>query len=918
MDGALLREGTAEMKRRADGSMASGQLDAPGPKVLKDEGLVYTILMCLSLAEARSMWHLRQVFFKVLKDKVVPLLALTERDWSIVRSFMDGAFQYNLEVVFTEAVLHSDYEGLRLLAERKFAFGSAKGDARLKPFVQEALSKGSVERLSLLRSLRYSLAEDLLECTARGGIAEQLLSEGSIYVDFLGSRNSFRFSMLDLATSAYAENQVDALCKHRASLYKVPFVLSSFLKAGAATNSFLRVDGCGYLLLLALAAESFNFVYLLIQEVVDLRAVLERYDQELVLMVNKAMGQRPGVLDLLHFCGFRLFQDQGQFDAPVLSCIQRQDFGTVERISKLGFDLHEFAARKQAELSSLLQSGLEDLCQCATGSADPNQAADGLWKTPEEGESREGPDGRPQTAVRRLVEIDRRVLELHFQSELFLRFADGLMSGKEFVQMRHIVEVHPHAFRAYFRENYKAMEDLLFDAFCRRQISLIVDLTSLRLPIVPFLERRQAQLDAVLLQSWFASKAWTELVMLRSEVRDFDFSAFFRRTREQIDRAVMDIIRDGYWLDLHKLGQLGFDFDQFFSRRFEEVSASVLQFMTMPHPHFVLLRELSALNFPWARFMEEHEACILASKDQEYMQFLISLGSFDVGSKVYRVVEQTCKLYHSMANTMFSSGSVEEADIEEISAGQVEVPAESPVIETPSSSAAGETLPEARVPAAVKATMVRARELARLACQKKIDAKKVMALLICRGMYCWNPLKADMEDCEGDGKDSARVWSQVESVLNFLDAKDEPAPGFQPTPTAAAAMAAAAVPVPAAAAMAAAAVPVPAVPAAPAAPAVPAAAAAPAPAPPGMLGQGPLWMPPVPLGQPQLQTLAQLQSLLQFQQIYQASPHQQQLMIQIVCLTQRAEEHVFDKKIEFFWHGLLDRVLPLDRDGAPD
>ena len=70
---------------------------------------------------------------------------------------------------------------------------------------------------------------------------------------------------------------------------------------------------------------------------------------------------------------------------------------------------------------------------------------------------------------------------------------------------------------------------------------------------------------------------------------------------------------------------------------------------------------------------------------------------------------------------------------------------------------------------------------------------------------------------------------------------------------------------------------------------------------------------------PQLQTLAQLQSLLQFQQIYQASPWQQQqaipsrgcyvrmwkndrllrqMVIQIVCLTQRAEEHVFDKKIE--------------------
>ena len=54
------------------------------------------------------------------------------------------------------------------------------------------------------------------------------------------------------------------------------------------------------------------------------------------------------------------------------------------------------------------------------------------------------------------------------------------------------------------------------------------------------------------------------------------------------------------------------------------------------------------------------------------------------------------------------------------------------------------------------------------------------------------------------------------------------------------------------------------------------------------------------------------------------------MVIQIVCLTQRAEEHVFDKKIEaahefwsffteaaspgqFFWRGILDSVLPLER-----
>ena len=87
-------------------------------------------------------------------------------------------------------------------------------------------------------------------------------------------------------------------------------MLSSFLKAGAATNNFLQVHSCGYLLLLALAAESFNFVYLLCHEAVRLSEVLERYHVELLRMVRKALGARPGVMDLLHFCGYRLPSQQ--------------------------------------------------------------------------------------------------------------------------------------------------------------------------------------------------------------------------------------------------------------------------------------------------------------------------------------------------------------------------------------------------------------------------------------------------------------------------------------------------------------------------------------------------------------------------------------------------------------------------------
>eukprot|EP00913_Durusdinium_trenchii_P022648 g21271.t1 len=526
-------------RRRLEGSMRAGPLETPGPKVLKDEGLVYTILMCLSLREARHLWRLRRTFFKVLKDKAVPLLALAERDWSVVRVFMDsGAFRYNLDSVFTEAVLDSDFEGLRMLAERTdgartipvwtpFLFidtifpssyfswnrslitifrlepsnlPSQVLDARFVLYcgcvaiiMQQALRKGYVDKLSLLRSLRYDLDQEVQLCLAKGGVAEQLLSEGSITVDFLGSRNSFRFSMLDRA--------IHSLCKHRIYLYKVPFVLSSFLKAGAATNAFLQVDSCGYLLLLALAAESFNFVYLLVQEAVNLQEVLARYSSELLQMVSKAMGARPG---------------------------------------------------------DLCESDVSD--EQTEGTSSTNMAG----------------------AIRSLAEIDRPVLELHFQSQVFLDYAGELMSNKEFVQMRHLVEVHPFAFKAYFEENYKAMEDFeTLDDGSSRQIALIVDLTSLHLPIAPFLESHQEELDTVLQQSWFASKAWTELVMLRLEVRAFDFASFFRRTSDHIDFAVIDIIKDGYWFDLHKLAQLDFDFDQFFDRRFAEVSSAVMQFMTM-------------------------------------------------------------------------------------------------------------------------------------------------------------------------------------------------------------------------------------------------------------------------------------------------------------------------------------------------
>ena len=58
----------------------------------------------------------------------------------------------------------------------------------------------------------------------------------------------------------------------------------------------------------------------------------------------------------------------------VLQCFE--DFGTVERISKLGFDLHEFAARKQAGMGALVR------IVAGNSSWNRRQKGFGLQKTP--------------------------------------------------------------------------------------------------------------------------------------------------------------------------------------------------------------------------------------------------------------------------------------------------------------------------------------------------------------------------------------------------------------------------------------------------------------------------------------------------------------------------------------------------------
>merc|ERR1712151_1234405 len=41
--------------------------------------------------------------------------------------------------------------------------------------------------------------------------------------------------------------------------------------------------------------------------------------------------------------------------------------------------------------------------------------------------------------------------------------------------------------------------------------------------------------------------------------------------------------------------------------------------------------------------------------------------------------------------------------------------------------------------------------------------------MICKGAYCWNPLKVNIEETP----DEKETWSDIERVLNFLESRDD-------------------------------------------------------------------------------------------------------------------------------------------------
>jgi len=711
-----------------------------------------------------------------------------------------------------------------------------------------------------------------------------------------------------------------------------------------------------------------------------LEAVFQLYHTQFLRMILKALEhQRPLVLDLLRLCGYRFSEEEDvmrQFDTPVLKCILNEDFSPIERLCRLGFSVRRFAERNQADFQAFVQSRLE---------ASPSASSGG-----------HRPGVHP--AIRRLAGLDRRALELHFRSQTFLQFVETLLAKKSFVILRQIVEVHQYAFDAYFMEHYAPLEAILVDAFMLRDTSLIVDLASLSFPMGPFFKRRQAELDSVLLNTWFPNKCWTDLGMLKTEVRQWSFPAFFDRNQWRSDDFVVSIIENGYWFDLHNLAQLSFDFPSFFDRRFNEVSTAVVNFITIPHPHFVLLRELSALSFPWGRFMQAHRKQIPRSKDHDFLQFVISLDGFELGSKVYDVVKQTTQLYHSMAASMFNvHGAAAQAHLsachgrctlgplaaggDEVSAGDLSTalgePAE-PCSPSSSSSSpapaqrqlraagvgaevAGEAATssegggtgccdgtcsfggssssragtgdrrvdtalldaalesgcgssaqsvrgssaargapaasgqaehqasevELRVTEAARLRM-RAKDLVRKAREKKLDLKKVLMLTVCKGAYCWNPLKVDTEDPQ-DGKEP-NVWAEIESVLNFLESQDDVVAAQSGSiyshllPHHVQALA---VGVPGGAAVTAGVVGVAG----------------------GAVAVPHLGVPaPVLAGHP---AGFSLPPPLHLSTGGAHGPSSQQLLFHVVCLAQRGEERAFVPKVELFWDGILDTVLPL-------
>merc|ERR1719265_3004160 len=205
-------------KPRRNDMVVTGGYELRG---LKDEGLIFSILKCLSLQEVRCLWNVQRRFFKVLDSKVIPLLALYERDWTIVSHFMQCStggseghprFEYNYDNVCIEAVLHQDYEGLMLLSRSCYNFHAVRRDPRIHRFAREALQEGSLEHLFVLRAIDFDYGEILADCIARGELANSLLANRSITVDFLGMRMAYQCSALEFASTDYVERQLSSLC----------------------------------------------------------------------------------------------------------------------------------------------------------------------------------------------------------------------------------------------------------------------------------------------------------------------------------------------------------------------------------------------------------------------------------------------------------------------------------------------------------------------------------------------------------------------------------------------------------------------------------------------------------------------------------------------------------------------------------
>eukprot|EP00445_Apocalathium_hangoei_P041908 CAMPEP_0203977148 /NCGR_PEP_ID=MMETSP0359-20131031/101470_1 /ASSEMBLY_ACC=CAM_ASM_000338 /TAXON_ID=268821 /ORGANISM="Scrippsiella Hangoei, Strain SHTV-5" /LENGTH=1084 /DNA_ID=CAMNT_0050915357 /DNA_START=57 /DNA_END=3308 /DNA_ORIENTATION=- len=1041
----------------SSGRTAQTLHDAAVVRVLKDEGLAFSILRCLSLAEARRLWDVHRLFLRVLDGRVVPVLALYERDWATVRRYMERAahsglegilereghprFEYNFDSVCVEALTHLDFEGLRLLSRRGYDFSAARGHPRLVEFARQALRSGSLKRVSALHSLDLACHEVLGEVMAAGEMSAEWQIDRCIAIDFLGSRLTYRTSALELVTRDFVQRQIESICKRRDDLSKVPFVLACFARAGFCLGGLMRGEGCsGYLLLLALASESFNFLYLLVKEAVHLHVIFATFPAQFQLLILRALDlRRFVVLDLLSFCDFALSgmeEVQSQFDCHVLGCLLDEDFAPIERMHKLGFCLRKFAERNEGAFQAFVQERLESVplivpcfslyrfsvLGCRGPAADavqlsglefrhlgtlvslahasatnpsgsnpqgegPEQAIDGIadskWvdrnklplivQFPErvkvdefrfvtakdeqsrdplawdlEGSNdgatwtplhRQAAEGCPTPLQRktatgwfllreahasthlsagvlvgtgaaassssssssappapasapprslgalcRLARLDRRCLEVHFRSPMFLEFAEALMSKRAFKAQRRIVEVHSGALEVFFAQSRERLEALLLDAFRIRDVALIVDFASLSFPMGPFFERHQAELDAVLFNVWLQPKCWTDLGALRAEVAEWRFPAFFARTRPRSDDFARDIVAFGYWFDIHNLAQLSFDFPGFFDRRFEQVSAAVLEFVESPRPHFVLLRELSALRFPWRRFMEAYCDRLAHVKDDDFLQFVISLEGFEVGSKVYGVVEQTCRLYNKMASQLFSTHGQPSSPVLRLAdaASGCAAGAEAGLVAAPSASSASSAAPAPLGPGSAgvggsaagvcggsgeaaatlgagtgdegsgshatssaslssssssspkrprlrtasvevrccpgplasqshaptrgrlattppappgpqtacvpddptkKEIRDAARALARTAMrqkamdlirsvrEKKLPSKHVWTLMLCKGAYCWNPLRSESEGGQ-DGKENS-LWAEAESVCSWLEAREE-------------------------------------------------------------------------------------------------------------------------------------------------